>query len=78
VWVEKIQQKNWYPTKNSVICSKHFKETDFEPDFDDSIRKRLKRDAFPSLFDATRFSPEIYHHQSEGNHYIICLWNDLL
>eukprot|EP00795_Rhopilema_esculentum_P016003 gene16003-7336_t len=57
-WVIASKRKNWHPTKSSVLCEKHFKETDYvHSDYAESMalklevqRKRLKSDAVPSKF----------------------------
>lgn len=54
-WIQKINRKNWTPTKHSVVCSLHFRPGDFEPDMYAKImgtkpRRRLKHGVIPSLF----------------------------
>jgi hypothetical protein len=47
------RKKLWKPTKNSVVCAKHFKESDFyQPKFlyGEKRRRLLKKDAIPSVF----------------------------
>lgn len=47
-WVRAIRRKNFKPTKSSVICSIHFRETDFIKTIKGWI---LKGDAVPSVFE---------------------------
>lgn len=48
LWVQALHRKNFKPTKSMVLCSEHFKETDY---LESSLRKNLlKADAVPSIF----------------------------
>lgn len=44
-WVSFVQQKRakWEPTRHSVICSKHFKDTDFSQRFGEVEGQRTQR-----------------------------------
>ena len=47
------RKKLWKPTKNSVVCVKHFQESDFyQPKFlyGEKRRRLLKKEAIPSVF----------------------------
>lgn len=44
-WVKFVHRKDWTPTKNSVICIKHFHEKYIDRSYP---RLRLKPDAVPS------------------------------
>ena len=62
-WLERLARKGYTPTKHSKLCSLHFKSEDFVTDSKDQkerrkrkrettslMRKRLKKDACPSIF----------------------------
>ncbi|KFM76107.1 Chromobox protein-like protein, partial [Stegodyphus mimosarum] len=48
-WIRAIRRKNWSPTKNSYLCSEHFKENDFNRTYA-CKRALLREDAVPSIF----------------------------
>lgn len=47
-WIHAVRRKNFKPTKSSVICSAHFRETDFIKNNRGWV---LKHDAVPSVFE---------------------------
>lgn len=48
-WLYVVRRKNFKPSKNIVICSCHFKPSDY---FESSLRGNLlKKDVVPSIFD---------------------------
>ncbi|XP_014271233.1 uncharacterized protein [Halyomorpha halys] len=47
-WIKAIRRENWEPSKNTHICSEHFKEEDF--DKTSPFRTYLKKNAVPSVF----------------------------
>jgi len=56
-WIALCKRKDGVNSKNPVICSRHFKETDYERDLQHELlnlplrkRKFLKAEAIPSLF----------------------------
>ena len=62
-WLKRLIRKDYVPTKNSKLCSLHFKFEDFVTDSTDQkgwrkrkrktatlIRKRLRKDACLSIF----------------------------
>lgn len=54
IWLQKCGKKPPFRYNNSFICSKHFKEEDFERDvrrefLDLPVKMKLKADAIPSL-----------------------------
>lgn len=54
-WIIKCYRKDKWNVDNGRICSIHFKQEDFEKDFQNELmnlppRKILKKDAVPSLF----------------------------
>ena len=62
-WLKRLARKDYVPTKNSKLCSLHFKFENFVTDSTDQkgwrkrkretttlIRKRLRKDACPSIF----------------------------
>ena len=52
-WIAAVGKNNWYPSKTSVLCGKHFLEDDFVLGSypDSSLKKRfLKKGAIPSVF----------------------------
>ena len=51
MWERNVRRKNWKPTTNSVLCSKHFEACDFEPAAEFRMKNELKRTAVPTLFD---------------------------
>lgn len=51
LWILAIRRSDWYPTKLSFICSKHFKNEDFVSLKGPNSRPKLKKDAIPSVFD---------------------------
>ena len=64
-WLRNIARKNFYPSSNSRLCSKHFHASDFNTSSSDSnktrrkkngvewkpTRRYLKKDAIPTIFD---------------------------
>ena len=38
-WISKIYRDDFFPTKNTIICSKHFLEEDFVPDYENLTTK---------------------------------------
>ncbi|XP_035214890.1 chromobox protein homolog 3-like isoform X2 [Stegodyphus dumicola] len=48
-WIRAIRRKDWIPTKNSYVCSEHFKENDFNRTYA-CKRVLLREDAVPSIF----------------------------
>lgn len=48
-WVQALRREKWKPTKTSIICSKHFKDDDF--DRSSPFRVDLKKGAIPSVFE---------------------------
>ena len=48
-WKNSLQRDGWQPTQYSLLCSKHFLESDFLTGY--AIRRHLKDDAVPSVFD---------------------------
>jgi hypothetical protein len=51
IWIQKVRRENWTPKKNTVLCSKHFLDEEFEPRCEHRQRRDLKRTAVPTLFD---------------------------
>ena len=54
VWEKALNRKNFKVSKHSVVCSIHFKESDFEVDYKHQLlgvkkSRRLKKGAVPSL-----------------------------
>ncbi|KAG8186185.1 hypothetical protein JTE90_012009 [Oedothorax gibbosus] len=49
LWALKVKRKNWVPSINSYICEEHFDKDQFT-DFE---KKKLKKDAVPTLFNFT-------------------------
>jgi hypothetical protein len=49
-WIHKIRRENWSPTENTVLCSKHFAQDDFEAPAEHRKKRDLKRTATPSIF----------------------------
>ncbi|KAK5643813.1 hypothetical protein RI129_007658 [Pyrocoelia pectoralis] len=47
-WIRAIRRENFNPTKDSVICGKHFKDDDFLRKVPTKV---LNSDAIPSVFD---------------------------
>lgn len=45
-WMDLTGRDNWFPTKTSTICSKHFQENDFV--IKKSGNRYLRADAIPS------------------------------
>ncbi|KAI5729271.1 hypothetical protein M8J76_000908 [Diaphorina citri] len=56
-WVVAMKRENWYPTKHSMICSAHFKPSDYL-DRPGTERKYLKEQVVPSLFSFAKSKPE--------------------
>ncbi|XP_012266958.2 THAP domain-containing protein 1-like isoform X1 [Athalia rosae] len=52
-WVAAIDQDEFYPTKYSTICSKHFTPDDFQ-NRPAPLAVRVKKEAVPSVFDKTK------------------------
>nr|CAI5841308.1 unnamed protein product [Callosobruchus analis] len=48
-WIGALRRKDFVPSTRAVICSKHFKNSDYVQTYMDSLR--LKKDAVPSIFD---------------------------
>lgn len=48
-WLEACRRKGVAPTKNSVLCERHFTEADYFPRRDGN-KKRLRPGAVPSIF----------------------------
>ena len=38
-WISRIYREDFIPTKNTIICSKHFLEEDFVPDYENLTTK---------------------------------------
>ncbi|XP_068086496.1 THAP domain-containing protein 1 B-like [Anabrus simplex] len=51
-WVANMKRKDWYPTKNSRLCSEHF-ETKFMYYTND--QRRLLRNAVPTVFSFSQY-----------------------
>ncbi len=51
LWVRNCRRMKFTPTKASFVCSRHFTAEDFEPTHEHSTRRRLKRNAVPTVFD---------------------------
>ena len=73
-WITKINRKDWTPTKNSVVCSHHFNDEDFEIDMyakimdTESRCRRLKKGAIPSLFlKGEKCSSQVHPPSSEAS-----------
>lgn len=60
-WIKNIQRQNWVPSKDSVVCSKHFRKCDFTSVSTSSNKRpcragkvikfpRIKPDAVPTIF----------------------------
>lgn len=54
-WITKIKRENLPPLKNCYVCSEHFEEACFEVDLMSQLtgvkrKRKLKKDAIPSLF----------------------------
>ena len=48
-WVQAVRRQNWYPNKNSLICSVHFTESCFTVTPGNQCRQ-LHKNAIPSVF----------------------------
>lgn len=48
IWTNNVRRKNFIPTDESCLCSKHFLEDDFERKFPTNV---LKKTAVPTVFD---------------------------
>ena len=42
-WLAAINRKNWTPTVNAKVCSKHFKESDYERDYAAELLGRKRK-----------------------------------
>jgi len=51
LWQRNVRRDKWVPTKNSVICSKHFQNEDFQPTAEHRQKRELKQTALPTIFD---------------------------
>ncbi|VEN61799.1 unnamed protein product, partial [Callosobruchus maculatus] len=51
-WIVALRRKDFVPGTRAVICSKHFKHSDYYQTHMDTLR--LKKDAVPSIFDFPR------------------------
>lgn len=50
-WLLNIGRKNFVPTKNSVVCERHFTEDQFEPRILKEFgKKKLRPNAVPTIF----------------------------
>ncbi|XKL59823.1 hypothetical protein PGB90_000839 [Kerria lacca] len=48
-WIHAVKRKDFKPTSNAVLCSLHFKESNYYPSVI-SGNLMLKKDAIPSVF----------------------------
>lgn len=55
-WVTATNRKNFKPNKYSVLCSRHFTEDDYHMKLPNTVRRRLKNNAIPTIF---HFPPNI-------------------
>jgi hypothetical protein len=55
-WVLATKRRGFIPSERSCLCSKHFEENAFEVG---GLRKKLKKDAVPTLFDFPTQSQKI-------------------
>ena len=39
IWISKIYRENFEPSKNTIVCSRHFLEDDFVPDCENLTTK---------------------------------------
>ncbi|PSN57118.1 hypothetical protein C0J52_01317 [Blattella germanica] len=62
-WIKALRRENWTPTSNSLLCSSHFKETDF--DRTSLCVVRIRDEAVPSIF------PEYLKPKGKGRRKII-------
>ncbi len=49
-WIQNVKWEKWVPSKSSRICSKHFHVDCFEPITEFGVRRRLKKNAIPTIF----------------------------
>lgn len=49
-WISRINRKNFQPTERSVVCIKHFRDTDIIR-YPGSRKVQLEEDAVPSVFE---------------------------
>lgn len=50
-WLIAMKRDQWAPTPSSMLCSKHFKEEDYDCSGWSSMKKLKADDAVPSIFD---------------------------
>ena len=43
-WINAVPRKDWVPSKNSVLCEKHFLDSDFKTEREDKNKARKKSD----------------------------------
>ena len=71
-WICAVPRKEWEPTKNSVLCEKHFLDSDFLINRDDKTRgriqkrgelhrRKLKPTAIPSVWPNLPSHLKLYH-----------------
>lgn len=59
-WLLAVKRKDFYPTKNSFLCSNHFKDDDYNKR--GNIKNwRLKHNAVPSMFDFPALIQEAFN-----------------
>lgn len=46
-----MRRAKWKPGRNTVICSRHFENEDFEPFAEHRMKRELKKTAVPTIFD---------------------------
>ena len=46
-----MRRDKWRPTTNTVLCSKHFADEDFEPESEHRQKRDLRKTAVPTIFD---------------------------
>ena len=46
-----MRRDKWKPTKNTVLCSKHFADEEFEPEAEHRQKRDLRKTAVPTIFD---------------------------
>uniref|UniRef100_A0A3Q1GDW0 THAP-type domain-containing protein n=1 Tax=Acanthochromis polyacanthus TaxID=80966 RepID=A0A3Q1GDW0_9TELE len=56
-WMQKIQRDHFNPTKNTQVCSRHFKKTDFSVTVG-GPQNCLKPHKIPSVFSLKRKAPD--------------------